>query len=46
MSAHIFAGQARVDGKEVVDFAWLTKQELADVLEPDYYEAIADILPE
>ncbi|KAI8052299.1 NUDIX hydrolase domain-like protein [Syncephalis plumigaleata] len=44
MRAHIFAGQAQVDGKEVVDFAWLTKNELAKVLEPDYYTAVKDLL--
>ncbi|RKP09650.1 NUDIX hydrolase domain-like protein [Thamnocephalis sphaerospora] len=45
LRAHIFAGQAKVDGKETVDFAWLTKEELSEVLEPDYFNAVADILP-
>ncbi|RKP26320.1 NUDIX hydrolase domain-like protein, partial [Syncephalis pseudoplumigaleata] len=44
MRAHIFAGQAKVDGKEAVDFAWLTRQELAQTFEPDYYAAIKDLL--
>ncbi|KAI9593512.1 NUDIX hydrolase domain-like protein [Syncephalis fuscata] len=44
MKAHIFAGQVKVDGKEVVDYAWLTKHELAQVLEPDYYAAIKNLL--
>jgi large subunit ribosomal protein L46 len=45
LRAHIFAGQVQVDGKEAVDFAWLTKPELEQTLEPEYYAAVKDILP-
>ncbi|KAF9911363.1 54S ribosomal protein L17 mitochondrial [Linnemannia zychae] len=44
MKAHIFAGQAQVDNKEVVDFAWVTKQEMKDYVAPEYYEAVKDML--
>ncbi|KAF9353572.1 54S ribosomal protein L17 mitochondrial [Mortierella sp. NVP85] len=44
MKAHIFAGQVQVDGKEVIDFAWVTKQEMKDYVSPEYYEAVKDML--
>ncbi|KAG0242253.1 39S mitochondrial ribosomal protein L46-domain-containing protein [Mortierella sp. GBAus27b] len=44
MKAHIFAGQAQVDNKEIVDFAWVTKQEMKDYVAPEYYEAVKDML--
>ncbi|KAF9355123.1 54S ribosomal protein L17 mitochondrial [Mortierella sp. AD094] len=44
MKAHIFAGQVQVDNKEIVDFAWVTKQEMKDYVSPDYYEAVKDML--
>ncbi|KAG0046778.1 54S ribosomal protein L17 mitochondrial [Gryganskiella cystojenkinii] len=44
MKAHIFAGQVQVDNKEVVDFAWVTKQEMKDYVSPEYYEAVQDML--
>ncbi|KAG9068952.1 54S ribosomal protein L17 mitochondrial [Linnemannia hyalina] len=44
MKAHIFAGQVQVDNKEVVDFAWVTKQEMKDYVTPEYYDAVKDML--
>ncbi|KAF9923545.1 54S ribosomal protein L17 mitochondrial [Linnemannia zychae] len=44
MKAHIFAGQVQVDNKEIVDFAWVTKQEMKDYVTPEYYEAVKDML--
>ncbi|CAG7854165.1 SubName: Full=Related to MRPL17-mitochondrial ribosomal protein, large subunit {ECO:0000313/EMBL:CCA68916.1} [Serendipita indica DSM 11827] len=41
---HILAGQCRPDGKEVVDFAWLTKEEVQQYVEPHYWTAIKDML--
>lgn len=46
MKAHIFAGQVRINNKEIVDFAWVTKQEMKDYVHPDYYNAIKDMLSE
>lgn len=43
MKARVYAGQVK-PGKNVSDFAWLTKEELADYLAPDYYEAVKDCL--
>ncbi|GJJ75525.1 large subunit ribosomal protein L46 [Entomortierella parvispora] len=44
MKAHIFAGQVQVDNKEIVDYAWVTKQEMKDYVAPEYYEAVQDML--
>ncbi|KAG0210195.1 54S ribosomal protein L17 mitochondrial [Mortierella sp. GBA30] len=44
MKAHIFAGQVQVDNKEIVDFAWVTKQEMKDYVAPEYFEAVKDML--
>ncbi|KAG0379287.1 54S ribosomal protein L17 mitochondrial [Mortierella sp. AD032] len=44
MKAHIFAGQVEVDNKEIMDFAWVTKQEMKDYVTPEYYEAVQDML--
>ena len=44
MKAHIFAGQVQVDNKEIVDFAWVTKQEMKDYVTPEYYTAVKDML--
>ena len=46
MKGHIFAGQAKVDNKEIVDFAWVTKQELESYVHKDYYAAVQDMLSE
>ncbi|CAH1764005.1 5685_t:CDS:2 [Entrophospora sp. SA101] len=44
--AHIFAGQVKVDNKEIIDFAWVTKQELREYVESYYYDAVKDMLSE
>lgn len=41
---HIMAGQVRVDGKSVQDFAWLTKEEIGEKLDKEYWEGVKDIL--
>ncbi|GBC04495.1 hypothetical protein RclHR1_00570051 [Rhizophagus clarus] len=46
MKAHIFAGQVQVDQKEIVDFAWVTKQELKEFVSSNYYHAVKDMLSE
>lgn len=38
------AGQLRPDGKEVVDFAWLTKQEIEGKLPSDVWTGVKDML--
>lgn len=42
--AHILAGQVQVDGKSVKDFAWLTKEEVGEKVEKDYWHVVKDIL--
>ncbi|CAG8823644.1 6883_t:CDS:2, partial [Cetraspora pellucida] len=44
MAAHIFAGQVKVDNKEIIDFAWVTKQEMKNYVHTEYYEAVKDML--
>lgn len=39
MKAHIFAGQVQVDNEEIVDFAWVTKQEMENFVSKQYYAA-------
>ncbi|CAG8460758.1 6416_t:CDS:2, partial [Diversispora eburnea] len=46
MKAHIFSGQVRIDNKEIVDFAWVTKQEMENYVHPNFYNAIKDMLSE
>ena len=42
--AHILAGQVRTDKKHVLDFAWLTKEEMESRLEKDYWLGVKDML--
>ncbi|KAI0781208.1 39S mitochondrial ribosomal protein L46-domain-containing protein [Trametes elegans] len=44
LKAHILAGQVRPDGKNVTDFAWLTKEEIEPLVEKDYWASVKDIL--
>ncbi|KAG0315604.1 54S ribosomal protein L17 mitochondrial [Dissophora globulifera] len=44
MKAHIFAGQVQVDNKEIVDFAWVTKEEMKNYVSEDYYKVVEDML--
>ncbi|RXW20740.1 hypothetical protein EST38_g5095 [Candolleomyces aberdarensis] len=41
---HIMAGQVHVDGQRVKDFAWLTKEEIGEKVDKDYWEVVSDIL--
>ncbi|CAO3617584.1 unnamed protein product [Cunninghamella echinulata] len=43
MKARVYAGQVK-PSKDISDFAWLTKEELADYLPADYYKAVKDSL--
>ncbi|KAG9125081.1 54S ribosomal protein L17 mitochondrial [Ceratobasidium sp. 392] len=42
--AHIFAGQAKPNGKSVTDFAWLTTEEIQERVAPEYWTTIRDML--
>ncbi|KII88912.1 hypothetical protein PLICRDRAFT_138985 [Plicaturopsis crispa FD-325 SS-3] len=42
--AHILSGQVRVDGKQVADFAWLTKEEIESRVDQTYWLAVKDML--
>jgi large subunit ribosomal protein L46 len=44
MKARMYAGQAKPNNKDVSDFAWVTKDELATYLPPDYFKAVKDSL--
>ncbi|KAL1915044.1 mitochondrial 54S ribosomal protein mL46 [Calcarisporiella thermophila] len=44
MKAHVFAGKVQVDQREIVDYAWVTKEELKNYVDPRYYEAVRDML--
>jgi hypothetical protein len=37
LPALYLSGDVQVDGKDVVDYAWVTKDELKDYLSPDLY---------
>lgn len=38
------AGQVQPDGKNVSDFAWLTKLEIRKRVDPKYWDATKDML--
>lgn len=40
----IIRGSPKVDGKEVVEHAWLTKEEIRDVVSEDYWDAVEGML--
>jgi len=42
--AHIMAGQPRPAGKNIVDLAWLTKQEIEKRVEHHYWIGVKDML--
>lgn len=42
--AHILSGQVHPDGKNVTDFAWLTKQEIESRVEKAYWLGVKDML--
>ncbi|TFK55013.1 hypothetical protein OE88DRAFT_1653625 [Heliocybe sulcata] len=42
--AHIMAGQVRPNGTNVLDYAWLTKEEMEERLDKEYWVAVRDML--
>ncbi|KAI9230198.1 MAG: hypothetical protein DHS80DRAFT_12760, partial [Piptocephalis tieghemiana] len=46
LKANIFAGQCRPDGKEVNDFAWVTREEMSKYVSPEYYKVVKNMLSE
>ncbi|KAJ1677947.1 hypothetical protein EV182_005107 [Spiromyces aspiralis] len=44
MKAHIFSGQVRPQSKDTTDFAWVTKDEMEKIVEPEYWTDIKDML--
>ncbi len=44
LKAHILAGQARPNGTNVTDFAWLTKEEIEPRVDQAYWASVKDIL--
>ncbi|KAF9459350.1 39S mitochondrial ribosomal protein L46-domain-containing protein [Collybia nuda] len=42
--AHIMAGQVKLDGTSIKDFAWLTKQEIEARVQKDYWDGVKDVL--
>lgn len=38
------AGQVRPDGKTILDFAWLTKEEIEPRVDQQYWSGIKDML--
>lgn len=41
----MFNGHVEVNKTEIVDHAWVTKEELKEFVHPEYYAAVKDILP-
>ncbi|KAJ1908130.1 hypothetical protein IWQ60_011735 [Tieghemiomyces parasiticus] len=44
LRAYIFAGQVKVNKKEVTDFAWLKKDEIPNYVSREYWAAVKDLL--
>ncbi|KAI8070768.1 39S mitochondrial ribosomal protein L46-domain-containing protein [Gongronella butleri] len=44
IKARVYAGQVKPNNNDVKDFAWLTKDELPNYLDNDYYKAVQDSL--
>ncbi|PCH38706.1 60S ribosomal protein L17 [Wolfiporia cocos MD-104 SS10] len=42
--AHILAGQVKPDGNTVLDFAWLTKEEIEPRVDQEYWFGVRDML--
>jgi len=38
------AGQVKLDGTSIKDFAWLTKQEIEARVQKDYWDGVKDVL--
>lgn len=46
MKAIYNGGVLQLDSKELVDYVWVTKEEMSGYVSPDYYKAIEPILTE
>lgn len=46
MKALYQSGSLELDGKELVDYAWVTKEEMKDYVSQEYYKAVEPILSE
>jgi large subunit ribosomal protein L46 len=46
MPALYLAGDVKVDGKEIVDYAWVTVDEMQEYLSPDLYAKAKLFLPQ
>jgi len=44
LKAYIFSGQVQIDNKEVTDFMWVTKRELPQYVNAEYWTAVKDML--
>lgn len=44
MKSNWLGGDVQVDGKEIVEHAWVTKDELSQLVSAEYYEAVKDAL--
>ncbi|KAI0928241.1 hypothetical protein AcW1_005548 [Taiwanofungus camphoratus] len=42
--AHILAGQVQPDAKNILDFAWLTKEEIEPRVDKEYWSGVKDML--
>ncbi|TFY82871.1 hypothetical protein EWM64_g1141 [Hericium alpestre] len=42
--AHILSGQVTLDGQSAADFAWLTKEEISERVDPAYWNDVKDML--
>lgn len=44
LKGHIFAGQVKAEGSSIVDFAWLTKEEIESRVAKEYWVGTKDML--
>ena len=44
LKAFYQSGSLKLDEKEVVDYVWVTKEEMKDYVSLDYYQAVKPIL--
>jgi large subunit ribosomal protein L46 len=43
--AEYVAGEPQLDNNEVVDYAWVTRDELKEYFEPELFHFVRDMLP-
>ena len=44
MKAHVMNGQIKALRDSKQEYAWLSKEELKELVEPEYFEAIKDMM--